>query len=285
MKTYKLLMFLLVGTIALSVSSCLEPDDLITANAKSGGRILAPSVVPYKSADVNLTFTVKQGAEVQSVKIYKSFTHNADTTTSPEYLQTTIDISGANVSGDVEKSVTFSWTDLKSGIDPLPKGYVVPDDGADADIGDYFTITYKAVLSDGREVIGATTLVSVANFFAGDYVAHIIYRHPSVGTYPDNIYVEEDNDKTLLAVNGNTCSTSFAIWGPSEKMLITIDPNNNYEVSIATENWDYDVVLQDPYRSDLQSSYDPNTGVITLYYSYMGSGGYRVFWETFTPKE
>ncbi|MBC7125608.1 MAG: hypothetical protein H5T24_08260, partial [Bacteroidales bacterium] len=115
--------------------------------------------------------------------------------------------------------------------------------------------------------------------------AHLIYRHPSYGTYPDNIYVEEDNDKTLLAVNGTTCVTSFATWGPTEKMYITIDPNNNYAISIATENWSYDVVLGDPYRPDLVSNYDPNTGTLTLYYHYVGSGGPRVFWETFTLKE
>lgn len=285
MKTKKYILILLASAAVFSMSSCLESDDLITKNAKGGGMIDAPSVVPFKNADITLNFTIHKGATVESVKVYKKFTHNADTTSTPEVLLTTVNVDGANSTTAVDKSITFGWADLKQDMPTLPKGYVIPDDGTNADIGDFFTIYFKSVMSDGREVVGAKTIISVANFFAGDYTAHLIYRHPSYGTYPDNIYVEEDNDKTLLAVNGTTCVTSFATWGPTEKMYITIDPNNNYAISIATENWSYDVVLGDPYRPDLVSNYDPNTGTLTLYYHYVGSGGPRVFWETFTLKE
>jgi len=283
MKTNKNILILLASAAIFSLSSCLESDDLITENAKAGGMIIAPSVVPYKNADINLNFTINKGATVQSVEIYKTFTHNADTTTSSEVLHATIDVGGANSTEAVEKSALFTWANLKENMPTLPKGYVIPDDGLDADIGDYFTIYLKSVMSDGRVVIGATTIISVANFFAGDYTAHLIYRHPSFGIYPDNIYVEEDNDKTLLAVSGTTCVTSFATWGPAEKMYITIDPNT-YAISIATENWGYDVALGDPYDATKVSNYNPTTGVLELYYHYYGGGGPRIFWETFTPE-
>lgn len=285
MKTNKYFLILLTSMALFTMSSCLESDDLITKNAKHGGLIDAPSVVPFKNADINLSFTIYKGAEVQKVMIYKSFTHKADTSFSDEYLLTTVDVGGANVNNDVEKTLSFSWAELKANIPQLPKGYTIPDNGIDAEVGDYFTLYFKSVMSDGREVIGPQTLISVANFFAGNYTAHLIYRHPNAGTYPDNIYVEEDNSKTLLAVSGTTCVTSFATWGPNEKMYITIDPNNNYAISITTENWSYNVELGDPNRPDLVSNYDPNTGVLTLYYHYYGSNGPRIFWETFTPVE
>ncbi len=285
MKTYKLLFYLLIGAMTFGASSCLEPDDLITANAKAGGKIEAPSVVPYKGAPVTINFTVVKGSSVQKINVYKSFTHNADTSSSEEILLTSIDINGENTADSIDKSFTATWAELIANIGTLPKGYVVPTDPNNAVIGDYFTLSLKAVMSDGREVIGAQTIVSIANFFAGDYNAHIIYRHPAAGTYPDNILVEEDNAKTLLAVNSKTCVTNFAVWGPTEKMYITIDPDNNYAISIAVENWSFDVQLGDPYDATKVSNYDPSTHVLTLYYHYMGSGGYRVFWETFTLNE
>lgn len=281
MKAYKL--FVLLGLVVLSLTSCLKSEDLITGDAKTGGAIVAPGVVPYKGSALNINFTVVTGASVSSVKVKKYFVHNADTSTSTSsILQETIEIGGANKTEDVEKTVTVDWSDLVANMATLPKGYVIPADDLDAEIGDAFVLEFVSVMPDGREVIGAKTIISVANFFAGDYVAHLIYRHPSYGTYPDNIYVEEDNNKTLLATSGTTCVTSFGTWGPAEKMYITIDPVT-YAVSIAVENWSYDVVLGDPNNASLVTNYNPTTGVITLYYAYMGSGGYRIFWETFTP--
>jgi len=67
MKTNKNILILLASAAIFSLSSCLESDDLITENAKAGGMIIAPSVVPYKNADINLNFTINKGATVQSV--------------------------------------------------------------------------------------------------------------------------------------------------------------------------------------------------------------------------
>ena len=111
MKAYKL--FVLLGLIVLSLTSGLKSDDLITGDAKSGGAIAAPGVVPYKGSALNINFTVVTGVPVSSVKVKKYFIHNADTSTSTSsILQETIEIGGANKTEDVEKTVTVDWSDL-----------------------------------------------------------------------------------------------------------------------------------------------------------------------------
>lgn len=137
------------------------------------------------------------------------------------------------------------------------------------------------VLGSGKT--GTLTLnYSAPNPYAGDYTAHLIYRHPSYGDYPDNIYVEEDNDKTLTAITGRRSETWFATWD-TDLCWITVNPDNSISF-IVDETWPYDVKLGDPNRADLISHFDPDTRQIYLYYHYSGSGGDRIFWEVFTPK-
>ena len=118
------------------------------------------------------------------------------------------------------------------------------------------------------------------NPYAGDYDAHIIYRHPSLGTYPDNIYVDEVNEKELLAVTGRKCETTFAVWG--DLCWITVNADNTITF-VVDDTWTYDVALGDPFDASKVTRYDPDTGIIYLYYHYYGSGGPRIFWEVFTP--
>lgn len=120
------------------------------------------------------------------------------------------------------------------------------------------------------------------NPYAGDYSAHLIYHHPSIGDYPDDVYVDEVNDKTLEAVTGRKCETWFATWD-TDLCWITINSDNSISF-IVDDTWPYDVKLGDPHRPDLVSHFDPSDGKIYLYYHYTGTGGDRIFWETFTPK-
>ncbi len=120
------------------------------------------------------------------------------------------------------------------------------------------------------------------NIWAGEYTAHIIYRHPSLGTYPDNISVEEDNIKTLVGLTARKAeSTWFAIW-EGYLSWITVNSDNSIKIDV-DDTWNYDVKMGDPNRPDLISHYDPATGILYLYYNYNGSGGDRVFWEVWTP--
>ena len=119
------------------------------------------------------------------------------------------------------------------------------------------------------------------NPYAGDYTSHIVYRHPSAGTYPDNIYVEDDYDKTLAPVTGRKCETLFGIWD-TDYCWITINADNSIKYEVAP-SWPYAVKIGDPFDPSKISHLDPATGIIYLYYNYQGASGYRIFWETLTP--
>ena len=136
----------------------------------------------------------------------------------------------------------------------------------------------------GSGKIGVFTLnFALPNPMAGDYTAHLIYRHPNAGTYPDNIYVEEDNDKSLLGITGVKAESDwFATW-EGYYSWITLNSDNTVTYTVDSD-WDYDVKMGDPNRPDLISHYDPETGIIYLYYHYTGSGGDRIFWEVWYPK-
>lgn len=121
------------------------------------------------------------------------------------------------------------------------------------------------------------------NPFAGMYNAHLIYRHPNAGTYPDNIYVEEDNEKELLAITGRKCETGFATWFDTDLCWITVNPDNSITFEVDATTWPYTVVLGDPNDPTKISHFDPDTRIIYLYYHYQGTGGPRIFWEVFTP--
>jgi hypothetical protein len=137
------------------------------------------------------------------------------------------------------------------------------------------------VVGSGKE--GSFTLNFVPpNPYAGEYTTHIIYRHPSMGIYPDNIYVEEDDVKTLAAVTGRKCETYFGIWGDANLCWITINADNSIKFEVA-DTWTYDVKIGDPMDATKISHFDPATGIIYLYYYYSGTGGFRIFWEVFTP--
>lgn len=121
------------------------------------------------------------------------------------------------------------------------------------------------------------------NPWAGDYSSHVIYRHPSAGTYPDNINSEDDYDKSFTGLTGNKMETNwFAVWDDVISW-ITINSDNSISYVVNPDDWSDEVTLGDPNRPDLISHYDPVDGKIYLYYSYTRSDGSRIFWETLTP--
>ena len=120
------------------------------------------------------------------------------------------------------------------------------------------------------------------NPYAGNYTSHVIYRHPDAGTYPDNIASEDDFDKTLVAVTGRKVEMGFAVWQETDHCWVTVNLDNsiNFEV---WDGWPDEVKLGDPEDDSKVSYFDPETGVIYLYYHYCRSNGCRIFWETLTP--
>lgn len=126
------------------------------------------------------------------------------------------------------------------------------------------------------------------NPYAGLYECDINYFHPTAGgTYPDDPYAHDVFDKTLTAVTGRKCESLFGIesWASSyaDKCWITVNADNSITYTVA-DTWGYDVKLGDPNDATKVSYFDPDTGVIYLYYHYVGDGGARIFWEVLTPK-
>lgn len=120
------------------------------------------------------------------------------------------------------------------------------------------------------------------NPYAGLYNAHLIYRHPAYGTYPDNIYVDEVNEKVLAPITGRQCETWFGTWD-TDICWITVNADNSITY-VVDDTWEFAVALGDPFDSSKVSHFDPETGIIYLYYHYYGTDGRpRIFWEVFTP--
>lgn len=177
------------------------------------------------------------------------------------------------------------------GVTLLTEGNSPPEDGT-PELEDYvapvLVLNVKSATGDANVTTSGKLNKVTLNYtrpnpYAGKYIAHLIYRHPSYGTYPDNIYVEEDNEKTLVAVTGRKCETGFGTWFDTDICWITVNLDNSITF-VVDDTWPYDVKLGDPNRPDLVSHFDPATRIIYLYYHYEGSGGPRIFWEVFTPQ-
>ena len=246
-------------------------DDLMTGNVKTGGLVMPTKTFPYKLGGTT-TFDIKvdipQGPGIQSLEVYKTYTGK------DKVLDQTISIASQNASEPMSVTLTYDYSKLINGLS-------MPTDESVLSIGDAWTLSYTSVMEDGRKVDNASkTTIGVANFFAGPYVDHVIYRHPSFGEYPNNIYVDADYNKDLVAINANTCETYMSTWTDTP-MRITINADNS--LSVVWVDPPADTSLGDPNDPTKISHYDRETGVIYLYYSYSGSGGYRIFWEVFTP--
>lgn len=175
----------------------------------------------------------------------------------------------------------------------VTEGNTPPMDGT-PEFEDYVApVLYLNVVSvtggDNTLPTGKTAKINLnftpPNPYAGTYDAVMQYFHPTAGgTYPTDPFVSETNVKELVAVTGRKCETGFAIWGDSGyKCWITVNSDNSISYVVGDE-WDYDVKLGDPNDPSKVSHYDPATGIIYLYYHYAGTGGNRIFWEEFIPK-
>ncbi len=269
---------MLLAIFAMLFSSCLKDDDLMTADAKTGGLVESASLVqlvPKKSNSVDVELKVYLGPAIQEVKVYKQFYHIATDEASNVELLGSFSVSGQNLNDTLLLSQTFTWEQLKQGL--TLDSYTLPDDPLNADIGDYFMLKYVSVMDDGREVTSnSQTKVLVANSYAGYYLSSITYIHPNLGTR------EYQLTKELITESGNTCSTNFAVWGSyGETIYLTINPDNSITFNVL--GFDYIVEEGDPNNPLVYSHYDPVTDIIYLNYNYMAPGGYRVFYEVLEP--
>lgn len=259
-----------LAIFAMAFTSCDDTyDDFMTGDVETGGLVSPLSSFPYKlggTTTFDVTVDIPVGPGIASIEVYKKYTGK------DEILDQTIEVASSNTAGIVNKTITYDYVKLTEGLS-------MPADESELSIGDEWTLSYVAVMEDGRKVVNASkTSIGVANFFAGEYSAEVNYHHPSRGDYPDNGAISF-YDKGLKATSANTCETTFAVW--ADKCWITINADNSITF-VVDDTWTYDVALGVPDHPELVSYYDPATGLIQLYYNYLGGSGYRIFHETFT---
>jgi len=286
----KSIQIIFLSLVVLFFTGCLKNDDLLTDGVRTGGLVKTLANIPYKlgaTPTLDIDIYSGQGAAIKSIKVYKQFFHNADTTSTAKVLYTTINVDGANASAAYNYTLSLTWADLIQDMVFVPADYVLPADEMNAEIGDYFVFSFVSVMqSDDQEIVNLkTTNVAVANFFAGTYSTHRIYYHPAYPTYPTNSYTDAVLDMDLVAVDASTCKVFFGAW-EDNYVFINIDASDN-----VTLTFDRVAFSGDPLDATKVNSYNPTTGVIQIYYYYNGAAGAdpvnpisRIFWETFTPK-
>jgi len=279
--------FLPMLALVLILGACQKNEDLLTADAKTGGLVVPSGIVPYKlgvTPTFNIDVLIPQGPAIKTLTVSYYYMRNSDGVKS-NTLSYDLDIAGANATADITKQLPYTWATLIAGI-VLPSDPQIPASDLDpsiaAFIGDYWLFSYVAVMEDGRKVVNNnTTKVSVANFFAGTYDDELLYFHPTAGgSYPDEAYGGlRKSKKDLIPASATECYTFFGVW-ENNLTTIKIDASNNVTITFDRD----DAVSGDPNDPTKVNSYDPATGIIQIYYHYPGAGGNRIFWEKFIPK-
>jgi hypothetical protein len=266
---------LVVVTLVFAMNSCVEPDDLITSDAKEGGLVIPPANLLLK-AGAGQSFDIKveipMGPGIESLELTKSY-NQGDTLTSNTVVLQTISVASANAADTDFVSFSVDYASLKDGL--LIDGNPMPADELDLGIGDRWTIVYTSVMADGRRVLNnATTVIAVSNKYAGLYHVTGVFNHPTAG--PRDI----DEDKFLAPLSGTECWTTVGDLGAGYEMIITFDPATNDLTVRPGANYALgsDVAI----IPGTTNKYNPDDGSFELHYQYSGSGGMRVMDEYYT---
>jgi len=288
MKTTKYILILLILSLS-TFNSCLVDDKISYDLNDSTTNVVTFEVITTTLACVangeEYTFALKMKLVGPTAK---DIQNDITVTVTPSTKSTAVNNDHYKI---VHPSITLTPEDNFLGlleVTLLSEGNSAPMDDDPAFLTYVAPILVLDISATGDPMVtgsgksGTFTLgFNPPNPYAGDYISHIIYRHPSYGTYPDNIYTEEDNAKTLSPVTGRKCETWFGVWD-TDLCWITVKADNSIVFEVWSA-WPYEVKLGDPFDSSKISYYDPATGIIYLYYHYFGTGGPRIFWEVFTP--
>lgn len=262
------------GIIGLLFSACNKSDDLITADAKTGGLVLPTSAIPYKLGNtptVQVTVDIPKGPAVTSIEVFNTYTFKVSDKTSNKVLLKTIAVNGENANADIAKTYSVTYANLIAGL--KIDNVELPSNELLANIGDFWTLTYISVLSDGRRVEGSSkTTISVANLYAGFYQVTGTFIHPTAGPRPIN------EKKFLTPLSALTCKTSVGDLGSAGYFMdITVNQTTN---DVTYSNGTPLEILATVGK---RSYFDPVTKKFHLFYFYMGGTGPRVIEEVYTP--
>ncbi len=298
MKNLKYILFLLLSVVALN--SCLI-DNESDLDLNDDGM----NVVTFERVTNNLTVTAT-GEEITLSVPFKIVGPTVSELTNDITVTFTPNASSTAVLDDHFRFVNSSITLKKSNnylglleVVMITEGNAAPMDGtpefetyvAPVLIVDIATTGDEKVTGSGKG--GTFTLNFIPpNPFAGDYATEMRYFHPTAGgSYPTDPDFNPDDpyggiryaDKTLAPITGRKCETWFAVWD-TDLCWITCNADHSVGFTVG-DTWPNTVNLGNPYDATQVSNWvEPaGEGQIFLYYNYMGSGGYRIFWEYFTP--
>ena len=299
MKNLKYILFLILSVVALN--SCLV-DNESTLELNDDGL----NVVTFEKVVQNLSVTAT-GEEFILAIPFKLVGPTVSELTSDITVTFTANGASTAVVDDHYRIVNSTITLTKSNnylglleVVMMSEGNAEPMDGTPEALTFVPPVLLVDIATTGSDKVtgsgkgGTFTLRFIPpNPFEGDYDVEMRYFHPTAGgSYPDLPDFDPDDPyggirysvKTLVAETGRKCSTGFAVWPDTDVCWITC----NADHSIAFEVWeDFGKVvnLGNPYDVTQVSHWEEpaGEGQIFLYYSYMGDGGYRIFWEYFTP--
>ncbi len=218
MKNIKILSLLFIFTFTFM--SCEKDSDSLTGNENKGGLLtIKKKLVSYvigdgTSLEYSNSFSSFQGdIKVTKVNIYKSFLNTngtpieTDDTTSNEILLRSIEVPTVEQYTTVDYNVTY--LQLAEGLSV--GGVPLSTDDTNLNIGDYFTLRYESITSDGKIVKNslttASTKVAVGTRLAGTYkcLEGIYYRIGvlTAGTadWPAETIIESVDATTYRVVN------------------------------------------------------------------------------------
>ncbi len=298
MKKLKYILLILLSCSVLS--ACFDNDDNFIDQVKN-----SPNIVEFDSYNINLV-GIANGSTYDKELYVKMSGPSTGSLSGDITVSLVADPSSTAVEGVHYTLNTPTLTLKKSNnylgiisITMLSEGNSPPLEGTpefDKYVAPFVILNMINATGESNVVATGKQADIVLNFiapnpYAGDYDAEIMYFHPTAGGShpsdpdfnPNDPFISEVNEKTLSPITGRKCETGFAIWGDTDICWITINSDNSISF-VVDDTWPYDVTLGNPYDPSQVSHYDPDTGIIYLYYNYEGSGGTRVFWEVFTPK-
>jgi hypothetical protein len=274
----KIKVFLLIfAALGFLVLACNKSEDLVTADAKTGGLIFPTGSFPYKlgaTPEFTINLRIPMGPGINTIEVYNKYFRRADTVESNSALMKTIDVASANLTEEITKDLVLTYADLTK--DVLVKGEPLPANESLIPIGDAWELTYVSILADGRKVTNSyTTDVAAANRWAGPYLLSSYVLRAGDPVLSGNIY-----DLPWELLTGGSNSVIYGAihpWGDGVSTIggigpwtLTIDdsggPDNPMPVVVTDAA--NPAVVNNP---DYYCRYDPSTK--TFYLSvYWGNG-------------
>lgn len=244
---YILLSFLAIGILACDGND-LDFDTTAEIDHTGGLLTVDKALISYVVGE-NGTYAfsgsvLQADVKTNSIQLYKSFT-DVDGNKSETIPFKTITL--PNTAQTELFSTTATYAELKEGL--TVDGAALPDEDTALNIGDFWTISYKALTENGDESLSRTsTKVAVGTRFAGVYkviassyyrigvdngnwtgeeriiesVDATVYKHIGVGPWADvpaTWGYEAEQGQVFFTVDNDTDAISYADLGNTTIML------------------------------------------------------------------